>query len=200
MADRIRGVAAVGQDVVEGFEAGDGLILAEGAISRSENSCLGISNCADGFGERNEDGMPRSAVVTGVEFALPLVEQCERSGGVADFVAEIVGDAAVGVDVEEMLAQAARKKPAGDGEIFVVGAGEAGAVFASFGERGRGCAGWRSRRAGGDQPRAASGTSDCSGELLQSRVGVTAVNRSIVRMSFDCLIVALRTQRRSGGR
>jgi hypothetical protein len=74
------------------------------AMSRSENSCL------------------------------PLIEEFERCGGVADFVAEIVRDAAVGVYVEEMLAQAAREKPGGDGEIFVVRAGEMSAVGAGFGE------------------------------------------------------------------
>ena len=132
MADGIRGVAAIGQDVVESFEAGDGLILAEGDEQVGE-FVLGNVEKADGFRERDEDGMLRDAFVAGVEFALPLVEQFERGGGVADFVAQIVGDAAVGVDVEEMLAQAAGKKPAGDGEVFVVGAGEAGAVFAGFG-------------------------------------------------------------------
>src|SRR5208282_4401925 len=80
--------------------------------------------------------MFRSATVAGVEFGLPLIEQGERGCGIADFVAEIVGDAAVGVDVEKMLAQAAGEKPGGYGEIFVVGAGQVGAVFAGFDERG----------------------------------------------------------------
>ena len=46
------------------------------------------------------------ARVAGVELVLPLIEKREGSSRVADFVAEIVGDAAVGVDVEEMLAEA----------------------------------------------------------------------------------------------
>jgi len=57
-----------------------------------------------------------------------LVEQGEGCGGVADFVAEIVGDAAVGVDVEEILAEVFREEPGGYGEIFVVGACKVAAV------------------------------------------------------------------------
>jgi hypothetical protein len=81
-----------------------------------------------------------AAFVAGVEFALPLIEKFERGGCVADFVAEVVGDAAIGVNVEEMLSQVSRKKPAGDGEVFVVRAGEVGAVGASFSESR--CSGW----------------------------------------------------------
>ena len=148
MADGIRGVVAIGQDVVEGFEARDGLILAEGDEQVGE-FVLGNVELAHGFSQRHEYWMFRSAFVAGIEFVLPLIEEFERGRGVADFVAQIVGDAAVGVDVEEMLAQAAGKEPTGDGEIFVVGAGQAGAVFAGLGERGRGGREWRSWRAGG---------------------------------------------------
>jgi hypothetical protein len=131
MADGIGGVTAVSQDVVESFEARDGLILAEGAEEIRE-LMFGDVELAHGFGEGNENGMARIAVVTGVKLELPLIEEGEGSGSVADFVAEIVGDAAIRVEVEEMLAEAAGEKPAGDGEIFVVGAGEASAVFLAF--------------------------------------------------------------------
>ena len=47
---------------------------------------------------------------------------------IADFVAEIVGDAAVCVNIEKMLPQAAGKEPTGDREIFVMRAGETCAV------------------------------------------------------------------------
>ena len=136
MSDGIGGVLAVGQDVIESLEAGDGLILTKGDEQVGE-FVFGDVEFADGIFQRDEYGMFGWAFVAGVKFTLPLVEEFEGGGGVADFVAEVVGDAAVGVDVEEMLAQAAGKKPAGDGEILVVGAGEAGAVFAGFSERGR---------------------------------------------------------------
>ncbi len=88
------------------------------------------------FGERDEHRMFRDALIAGVEVGLPLVEQFQRDSRVAHFIAEVVGNAAVSVDVEEVLAQAAGKKPAGDGEIFVMSAGQAGAVGAGFVERG----------------------------------------------------------------
>jgi hypothetical protein len=67
--------------------------------------------------------MTRSPSITGVEFGLPLIEEFEGCSGIADFVAEIVRNAAVSVNVEEMLAQVAWQEPRGDREVFVVGAG-----------------------------------------------------------------------------
>jgi len=40
-----------------------------------------------------------------------LIEQTQRHRFVADFIGQIVRNAAIGVDVEKMLAQAARQKP-----------------------------------------------------------------------------------------
>src|ERR1700691_1436793 len=79
--------------------------------------------------------MARCAGVAGIEFGLPFVEQRQRGRGVAYFVAQIVGDAAIGVDVEEILAEVFGEEPSGDGKIFVVGAGEAAAVFLGLFER-----------------------------------------------------------------
>ena len=137
MADRVGGIAAVGEDIVEGFETGDGLVVAEGDEEIGE-FVLGNVEFAHGARERDENGMARSALVAGVEFGLPFVEQCQRRGGVADFVAEIVGDAAVGVDVEEILTQMFGQEPGGNGKVFVVRAGELAAVFVGLGERGGG--------------------------------------------------------------
>ena len=78
-------------------------------------------------------------MVAGIELGLPFIEQGEGCGGIADFVTEVVRDAAIGIDVQEILAQGLRKEPCGYGKIFVVGAGELAAVFLGFGERGGGC-------------------------------------------------------------
>ena len=77
MAYGIGRVAAIGQEVVEGFEAGDGLVLAEGAEQIGEFVLRNFEflNC---FRQRYEDGMPRSSPIAGFEFRLPLVEQRER--------------------------------------------------------------------------------------------------------------------------
>src|SRR5579863_10196371 len=100
MADGIRGIPAVGEDIVEGFETSDRLVLTEGREEIGEFVFWDVE-LFDGFGERNENGMARNALIAGIEFGLPFVEQGEGCAGVSDFVAQIVGDAAIGVDVEE---------------------------------------------------------------------------------------------------
>ena len=73
MADRVRGVTAVGQDVVESFEPGDTLILAEGDEEVGE-FMLRDRKLFDGLSQGDESGMSRIAVVAGIEFGLPLIE------------------------------------------------------------------------------------------------------------------------------
>ncbi len=55
--------------------------------------------------------MTRAAFVARIKFASPQIEQRQRLRGVADFVAKIVGDAAVGIDGMKMGAQGLGKKP-----------------------------------------------------------------------------------------
>src|SRR5208282_848389 len=87
-----------------------GLILAKGFQEIGEGS-LGDILRDDRFTQGNEDGMRGLAFVAGIQFSLPPVEQFERTGGVRDFVAEIIGPAAVGVDVVEMLVKRFGEKP-----------------------------------------------------------------------------------------
>ena len=134
MAHGIGRIAAVGEDVVESLEASDGLVLAESDEEIGE-LVLGDFELPDGLGQGDKNGMARIAVVAGLEFGLPLVEQGQGGRRITDFVAEIVGDAAIGVDVEEILTEMFGQKPGGDGEIFVVGAGEVAAVGAGFVQR-----------------------------------------------------------------
>jgi len=88
-----------------------------------------IFNC---FRQRDKDRMLGMAVIAGIQFGFPLIEQCQRGPSVSDFVTQIIGDAAVGVDIAEVLAEAARKKPGGDGKILVMAAGQTAAVFAGL--------------------------------------------------------------------
>ena len=76
--------------------------------------------------------MPGRPVVASIEFAFPFVEQLHRYGGVAGFVGEIVGDAAVSVNIIEMLPQALRQEPCRDGEILVVVARQPLAISVSI--------------------------------------------------------------------
>ena len=70
MADGIRGIPAVAEEVIESLVAGDGLILAE---SDEEIGEFVVRNAAlaNGFGERDEDGMTRRGF-RGVGFSLAL--------------------------------------------------------------------------------------------------------------------------------
>ena len=88
---------AIRQHVIEGFEARNGLILAERGEQIGEFVLRDVESL-DGVRQRHEYGMLRRTLVTGVEFVLPLIEKFQRCGGVADFVAEIIRNAAVGVD------------------------------------------------------------------------------------------------------
>jgi hypothetical protein len=67
--------------------------------------------------------MPRASGVTGVQLGFPLIEQLQRSIGVADFIAQVVGDPAIRINIEEILPQFLRKKPARNRKVFVVRAG-----------------------------------------------------------------------------
>ena len=175
MSDGIRRIAAVGENVVESFEAGDGLVLAEGDEEIGKFVLRDVE-LVDSLGQGDENRMARIALVAGVEFGLPFIEQGQGGRGVADFVAQIVGDAAVGVDVEEILAQVFGQKPGGDGKILVVGAGQVAAVFVGFFERGSGCAGSRRRQADGYQPSAAV---ECGGSVVvESRHSVSCRSHS----------------------
>jgi hypothetical protein len=78
----------------------------------------------DGLMQRDEDRMARARgrVVALVEHRTPGLEQ--RRVAVGDLVAEVVGDAAEGVDALKVGADAFGKKEGGDVEVLVVRGGE----------------------------------------------------------------------------
>ena len=77
----------------------------------------------------DKDGMSwRLARIHGTEFPAPPFEQAEAFGGVADFVAEIIAPAAIGIDVVEILVEFPGKQEADDMEILVVFGGEPAGV------------------------------------------------------------------------
>ena len=92
---------------------------------------------ADGLGQRHKDRMARLARVAGIQLAAPQLKKRERRLRVARLVAQIVGDAAIGVDCVEMGAQFLGKKPRGHVEVLVVGLRQPLAVLAGFFESGR---------------------------------------------------------------
>ncbi len=96
-----------------------------------------MKQVADGFGQRDKYRMARAAFVAGVQFAAPQIEQRKGLRGVAHFVAQIVGDAAVGVDGVKMRTQRLGQKPRGHVEVLVVRLGQLLAPGASLFKRGR---------------------------------------------------------------
>jgi hypothetical protein len=97
----------------------------------------------DGFGKRDEDRMTRRGCgwigevrVAIIEFLLPEIDERQRQPDIANFIAEVVGDTAVGVDAEEMLVQTFGQKPSRYGEVLVVAARESLAISSGFFEAG----------------------------------------------------------------
>jgi len=64
------------------------------------------------------------AFVAKTEFVVPPVEKFKGPCGVWNFVAEVVGPTAVGVDIVKMLVKFLRQQPRNDVEIFVMMRGE----------------------------------------------------------------------------
>ncbi len=122
MAYGIRRIAAIGEDVFESLETSNGLVLAEGDEQVGE-FVLGNAELSHSLRQRDKNRMAWSSRVTGIELRLPLIEQGERCRGIADFITEIVGDSAIGVNVQEVLTQLLGQKPGRDGEVFVMRAG-----------------------------------------------------------------------------
>ena len=82
-------------------------------------------------------GVHLKRAVRGVQFLLPAVKQRKRNLRVADLVAQIVGDAAIGINIEEMLMQVLRQKPGGDRKVLVVRGRQPPAISARLLQRWR---------------------------------------------------------------
>src|SRR5271155_636041 len=73
--------------------------------------------------------MPRASAITGVQLGFPLIEQLQGSIAVTDFIAQVVGDPAIRINIKKILPQLLRKKPARNRKVFVVRAGQTTAVL-----------------------------------------------------------------------
>ena len=121
---RVGGVAAVVEDVVPVAVAGHGLVLHEGADQVGEGLLAG---CRSGArwrpGRRRRDARLRPAYMAS---SSPRHHSSRRrlSAAIADFVAQVVGPAAVGVDVVEILVQALGQQEADHVEVLVMVGGQ----------------------------------------------------------------------------
>ena len=108
---------------------------------RSANGCCGIE-FSHGAAQRNENRMLRLAGIHPIQFVPPPFEQAQTFFRIADFVGQIVGPAAIGVDIVEILVQMFGQQETDDMEIFVVMGGEPAGVLFGFGCRPRARAGF----------------------------------------------------------
>ena len=79
---------------------------------------------ANRAGEGHENRVPRAPLVHGFQLASPPLEQFEAAAAVADFVTQIVGPAAIGVDVVKIPVQSFGQQKTYDVEILVVVGGQ----------------------------------------------------------------------------
>ncbi len=75
--------------------------------------------------------------VSCIQLRLPLVHQRQRLLGVAYFVAHIVGDSAVGINIVEVLMQMFGQEPGHDGEVLVMRMRQARTILLGFLQRRR---------------------------------------------------------------
>ena len=85
--------------------------------------------------QRDKNRMRGLAFIAGVKFALPPIEKLKRPQGVGNLVAEVIGPAAVGVDIVEMLMKRFGKEPGNNIKILVVMRGEPARVLLRSGGR-----------------------------------------------------------------
>ncbi len=97
----------------------DGLILTE-SFQEVRERLPGNIFCDYRLAQRDEHRMGWLAFVASIQLMFPPGEQFQRARRIGNFVAKIVGPAAVGVDVVEMLMQGLGEEPRNDVEIFVM--------------------------------------------------------------------------------
>lgn len=125
----VRTAGAVGQYVIIVVVANDMLILAECVEQFLERfQGQGVSQESGAQGDKN-----RMVAVSGkalFQFVPPPVQQIDRAGC---FIREIVGPAAVSVNIVKILANRFWQQETGDGKILVVIQGKVFAVSFGFG-------------------------------------------------------------------
>jgi hypothetical protein len=120
-ADRIRRVNAIVDQGIPVRIAVHRLVLAEGTQQIGEGLGRNIL-CADSFAQGDQDGMSRPAIAlkNRSQLFFPSVEQCQRTGGIGYFVAQVVRPPAVGVNIVEILVQATGQQAGDNIEILIV--------------------------------------------------------------------------------
>src|SRR6266851_2404707 len=109
MADRVGRVFAVAEELVISSVSFDQLILLE-SKKKIDKRFSGNVKTPNRVLESNHDGMTRLALIATHELFFPPAQQAQGAGSSAGFVGQIVGPAAISVDVVKMLQKPARQK------------------------------------------------------------------------------------------
>ena len=124
---RIGGIRTVIQHIAHSRIAGHCLVLAKSHQQVGEGLLRNVAG-VDRLGQRDEYRVASLTPIAGVQFPAPQIQQRQGLLAIADLIAQVVGDAAVGIDAVEMGPQPWRQKPRGHVEIFVVRGGQPPAV------------------------------------------------------------------------
>src|SRR5438309_1984916 len=107
MSHGIGRITAVSEHVLEGLITAYTLVLAK-SYQQISKSLFGNLAGIYGLSQCYKNWMPGDAGITGLQLRFPTVQKFERLGGISNFIAKVVGNSAIGVNVVEMLPQATR--------------------------------------------------------------------------------------------
>src|SRR5262249_23510177 len=131
MSHGIGRVPAIAKQIIKGLISLYHLVLAKSSKQIRERLFRDME-LANGVCQRDEYRVSRLSLVTGVQLTFPLIEQVQRCFPISYFIAQIVGDATVGINIEEMLSQAHRQKPGRNRKVLIMCARQTPAVFLRF--------------------------------------------------------------------
>src|SRR5581483_1793537 len=132
----VGGIATVAEQLLKGLVALDELVLLESKqkVEKRLGRNLELANrLAQGDGHR----VPWPAFIAAEQLGPPPAEQFEGAFTAAGLVGEIVGPAAVGVNVMKVPQQPPRQQDRRDREVFVMGPRQPATVRLGFGARER---------------------------------------------------------------
>ncbi len=132
-ADRVGRIAAVGEQVLVGRIARHGLVLHEGADQIGERLLRNLMP-VDRAAQSDEHRMAGAPGVHLIQLLAPPGQQAQALLLVADLIAQVVGPAAEGVHVIEILVQALGQQKADDVEVLVVMGGQPARVSFRVGD------------------------------------------------------------------
>ena len=196
---RVGRIPAVSEHILVGAVAHYGLVLHERPDQVGEWLLRQLVP-RRGLLQRHEHRMRRPALVHPLQLPAPPLQQPQALLRVADLVAQVVGPAAEGVHVVEVLVQPARKQERHHVEVLVVARGQPARVFLGFLPRYRCGPGLP---ATARNPGAGRNTGSCAGHgmiavfrcplwLIRCRITSSRLASGSSRFTKSCAVMILR--------